>query len=83
LEADSAPYLLEMLHDPYNHIRWFAIKHLSTQSTPHAVDVIARLLHDHSGPAWEKQTISDYALKALRNINTPESKLILDDWMQQ
>jgi HEAT repeat protein len=83
LESDAAPILLEMLDDPYNHIRWFAIKHLSTQPMPQTLNEIAQLLPDKSGPSWEKYTISDYALQALRIMNTPESTKILKEWARQ
>lgn len=81
LETDSTPYLLEMLHDPYNHIRWFAIKHLSIHPDALALDELARLLPDTAGPAWEKYKISDYALLALKNINTAESLSIVEEWL--
>lgn len=83
LQEEASPYLVSMLDDSYNHIRWFAIKQLSTISREEHLAAIVRLLPDQSRPAWEKGTISDHAIVALRNINTEESQSIIDGWISK
>lgn len=81
LQNRATPYLFSSLNDSYNHIRWFAIKQLSACATPEHLSAIINLLPDQSGPAWEEGTISDYAIVALRHINTAESQRIVDEWV--
>ncbi|MGJ3237301.1 MAG: HEAT repeat domain-containing protein [Anaerolineae bacterium] len=81
LEEQAVPYLLHALSDSYNHTRWYAIKHLVPLAQPAHVDVIAALVDDVTGPAWEKERICDYAIHALQHINTSKSNQILRQQM--
>lgn len=72
--------LFALLGDSYSHIRWFAIKELSANPPIEALKIFTRLLLDESGAVWEKYNISDYALIALENLNTTESRAIVKEW---
>ncbi|MGB7338728.1 MAG: HEAT repeat domain-containing protein [Phototrophicaceae bacterium] len=73
-------HLMQLLTDSYHHIRWFAIKELSENPPTEAIKLFANLLLDQSGIAWEQHSISDYALIALNNLNTPESRRFVQQW---
>lgn len=80
LKDDATLYMFSMLDDPYSHIRWIAIKHMSTNANEDHLSAIARLLPDYSRPAWEKRSVSDYAIGALMYINTTDSQRIIRKW---
>jgi HEAT repeat protein len=77
---DTTDYLSKAIHDDDVHVRWFAMKHFAPLATSKDVRVVTRMLFDKGKPKWEQESISDYAIKALANIDTPKSRRVLDKW---
>ena len=75
-------YLLHALNDDFIHLRWYATKTLSPLFDARDVPTLARLLSDDEKPAWEEQSIRDFAILALRRIDTPESKAAIEQGRQ-
>lgn len=72
-------HLEQALSDEFIHLRWYAAKTLAPVFDEDDIATLAQLLSDDSKPTWEKQSIRDYAIAALRRIDSPESRAAIDD----
>ncbi len=71
-------HLDHALSDEFIHLRWHAAKTLAPVFDEDDIATLARLLSDDGKPAWEEQSIRDFAIAALRRIDSPESRAAID-----
>ncbi|MCY4018799.1 MAG: HEAT repeat domain-containing protein [Chloroflexi bacterium] len=67
------------LSDAFIHLRWYAAKTLAPVFDEADMATLARLLGDEGKPDWEEQSIRDFAIAALRRIDSPESRAAIKD----
>lgn len=67
-------HLEHALSDEFIHLRWYAVKTLAPAFDENDIATLARLLSDDGKPSWEEQSIRDFAIAALRRIDSPESR---------
>lgn len=78
INANLAREHLELaLSDDFIHLRWYAAKTLAPAFAEADIPMLARLLSDDGKPAWEEQSIRDFAVAALLRIDSPESRAAL------
>ncbi len=75
---EARGYLDDALNDRYIHVRWYAMKALAPLMGPDDIPLLARMARDGGKPLWEEKSIRDFAMLALRRINTPESQALLE-----
>ncbi len=66
------------LSDDFIHLRWYAAQTLAPVFAEADIPTLTRLLKDDGKPAWEERTIRDFAIDALRRIDSPESRAAID-----
>jgi len=71
-------HLEHALSDEFIHLRWYATKTLAPVFDEGDIATLARLLRDDGKPDWEEQSIRDFAMAALRRIDSPESRAAID-----
>ncbi len=71
-------HLDHALSDEFIHLRWYAAKTLAPVFDEDDIATLTRLLIDDGKPAWEEQSIRDFAIAALRRIDSPESRAAID-----
>jgi HEAT repeat protein len=81
--GESVQHLFDGLIDPYVHVRWFAMKHLTGHFTVEHLPLLSELLRDEGKPAWEEERICDLAYDALKQLGTSESVQIINDWLRR
>lgn len=72
-------HLEHALSDDFIHLRWYAAKTLAPVFDEADIATLARLLSDDVKPGWEEQSIRDFAMAALRRIDSPESRAAIDE----
>ena len=72
-------HLEHALSDEFIHLRWYATKTLAPVFDEDDIATLARLLSDDGKPDWEEQSIRDFAIAALRRIDSPESRAAIAD----
>ncbi|MDQ7034564.1 MAG: HEAT repeat domain-containing protein [Anaerolineae bacterium] len=82
LEKDAVPLITHKLYDPYSHIRWATIQHLAAYPQRVSLEHFEAKLNDYGGPTWKSKSISDYAVEALKRIDSRASHALLDTWKQ-
>lgn len=75
---EARGYLDDALTDRYIHVRWYAMKALAPLMGADDIPLLARMARDKGKPLWEEKSIRDFAMLALRRINTPESQALLE-----
>ena len=76
--SGARPHLELALSDSSVHLRWFALRQLTSQMSETDLPILQQLLNDHDKPSWENETMHDLAILALQRIGTEESKALLD-----
>ncbi|MCY4062452.1 MAG: HEAT repeat domain-containing protein [Chloroflexi bacterium] len=74
----ARPHLELALSDSSVHLRWFALRQLTSQMNETDLPILKQLLNDHNKPSWENESIHDLAISALQRIATDESRALLD-----
>ncbi len=74
----ARPWLDQALSDASLQLRYFALQQLGAQLTDNDLPVLQQMLNDQSKPEGENESLHDLAVQALKNIDSPASRALLD-----
>ncbi len=77
-ENRAREHLEQALNDDFIHLRWYAAKTLVPIFDEADIPTLRSMLSDDGKPAWEEQSIREFAIEALRRIDTAESRAAID-----
>ncbi|MFZ4827265.1 MAG: HEAT repeat domain-containing protein [Phototrophicaceae bacterium] len=82
-ETEIIQPLLAAVNDVHVNVRWAIIQSLAKIRSDRVVPTLIDALEDEARPNWEDERICDLALAGLRQINSPESIVAIEEWKKK